>query len=197
MNLPNKLTMLRLILSVVMVIILLFPFYAINITFKTYVVNELIVVDSRYVIAGIIFVVASFTDFLDGYIARKYNLVTDFGKFTDAIADKILVNSALVILATQGMINPVIPVIIIARDTVVDAIRMLAASNNKVIAAGNIGKIKTATLMVALTLTFFYNLPFELWNLGVNDVLFIIAAALSVYSGFEYYFNNKKALFQK
>ncbi len=197
MNLPNKLTILRLILSVVMVIILLFPFYAINITFKTYVVNELIVVDSRYVIAGIIFIIASFTDFLDGYIARKYNLVTDFGKFTDAIADKILVNSALIILATHGMINPVIPVIIIARDTVVDAIRMLAASNNKVIAAGNIGKIKTATLMIALTLTFFYNLPFELWNLGVNDVLFIIAAALSVYSGFEYYFNNKKALFQK
>lgn len=197
MNLPNKITMVRLFLSVVLVVILLFPFYAVNISFKTFVINDLIVIDTKYIIAGIIFVVASLTDFLDGYIARKHNLVTDFGKFIDAIADKILVNSVLIIFAAQGLINPVIPVIIIARDTVVDAIRMLAAKNNKVIAAGKMGKVKTATLMIAIILTFAYNLPFELWNVSVNDVLFIIATALSVYSGFEYYFNNKKALFNK
>ena len=123
--------------------------------------------------------------------------VTDSGKFTDAIADKILVNSVLIIFAAQGLINPLIPVIVISRDTIVDAIRMLAASKNKVIAAGKMGKVKTATLMIALTLTFFYNLPFELWNIGINDVLLIIATALSVYSGFEYYYNNKKVLFEK
>lgn len=197
MNLPNKITMFRLFLSIVLVIILLFPFYAINVNFKTFVVNDLIIIDTKYIIAGIIFIVASLTDFLDGHIARKNNLVTDFGKFTDAIADKILVNSVLIIFAAQGLINPLIPVIIISRDTIVDAIRMLAASKNKVIAAGKMGKVKTATLMIALTLTFFYNLPFELWNIGINDVLLIIATALSVYSGFEYYYNNKKVLFEK
>ncbi|MDD4027673.1 MAG: CDP-diacylglycerol--glycerol-3-phosphate 3-phosphatidyltransferase [Bacilli bacterium] len=197
MNLPNKITMFRLFLSIVLVIILLFPFYAINVNFKTFVVNDLIIIDTKYIIAGIIFIVASLTDFLDGHIARKNNLVTDFGKFTDAIADKILVNSVLIIFAAQGLINPLIPVIVISRDTIVDAIRMLAASKNKVIAAGKMGKVKTATLMIALTLTFFYNLPFELWNIGINDVLLIIATALSVYSGFEYYYNNKKVLFEK
>lgn len=197
MNLPNKITMFRLFLSIVLVIILLFPFYAINVNFKTFVVNDLIIIDTKYIIAGIIFIVASLTDFLDGHIARKNNLVTDFGKFTDAIADKILVNSVLIIFAAQGLINPLIPVIVISRDTIVDAIRMLAASKNKVIAAGKMGKVKTATLMIALTLTFFYNLPFELWNVSINDVLLIIATALSVYSGFEYYYNNKKVLFEK
>lgn len=197
MNLPNKITMFRLFLSIVLVIILLFPFYAINVNFKTFVVNDLIIIDTKYIIAGIIFIVASLTDFLDGHIARKNNLVTDFGKFTDAIADKILVNSVLIIFAAQGLINPLIPVIVISRDTIVDAIRMLAASKNKVIAAGKMGKVKTATLMIALTLTFFYNLPFELWNVSINDVLLIIATALSIYSGFEYYYNNKKVLFEK
>ena len=197
MNLPNKLTMLRLFLSLLMVIILLFPFYAVNIEFKTYIIDGSIVVDSRYIIAGIIFIVASITDFLDGYIARKYKLVTDFRKFIDTIADKVLVNSALVILAAHGFIHQIIPVIIIARNIVVDSIRMLAANNNKVIAAGKAGKFKTATLMVAITLTMFYNLPFELWNIDVNSVLFIIATALAIYSGFEYYFANKKSLFPK
>lgn len=197
MNLPNKITMVRLFLSVVLIILLLFPFYAINVSFKEYIVTDLITLNTKYIIAGVIFIVASLTDFLDGFLARKYNLVTDFGKFTDAIADKILVNSVLIIFAVEGLIYPIIPVIIIARDTIVDAIRMLAASKNKVIAAGKTGKVKTATLMVAIVLTFFNNLPFELWNISLNDVLFVIATALCVYSGFEYYYNNKKILFEK
>lgn len=197
MNLPNKLTMLRLILTIVLIIILLFPFYAINVEFPTYVISDKIVMDSRYIISGIIFIIASLTDFLDGYIARKYNLVTDLGKFLDAIADKVLVNSILVILAAQGFINPIIPVIIIARDTVVNSIRMIASSNGKVIAAGGAGKLKTACLMVGITLALFYNLPFELWNIDVTNVLLVIATVLSIYSGIGYYYSNKKVLFAK
>ena len=152
------------------------------------------VVDIRYIIAGVLFIIASFTDLLDGRIARKRNLVTNFGKFIDAIADKVLVNTSLIILSAQGFISPAIPVIIIARDTIVDSIRMIASSNGTVIPAGKAGKIKTVVMMIGLSLTFFYNLPFELWNVDVSNVLLIIAVVLSIYSGIEYYYLNKDKL---
>lgn len=195
MNLPNKLSILRLIMAFIMAIVLLFPFYLLNFEFSKIIVNDLLIIDSKYIIAGVIFILASFTDMLDGRIARKRNLVTDFGKFIDAIADKVLVNTALIILAAQGFISIAIPVIIIARDTIVDSIRMMAANKGTVIAAGKAGKIKTLVMMIGLSLAFFYNLPFELWNVEVSNVLLIIAVVLSVYSGLEYYYLNKDKLF--
>jgi len=195
MNLPNKLSISRLIMAFILAVILLFPFYLINIEFPKIIINDLLVVDTRYFIAGVLFIIASLTDMLDGKIARKKNQVTDFGKFIDAIADKVLVNTSLVILATHGFISPAIPVIIIARDIIVDSIRMMAASKGTVIAAGKVGKIKTVFLMVSISLTFFYNLPFEMWNVDVSNVLLIISVVLSVYSGLEYYYLNKDKLF--
>ena len=198
MNIPTKLTMSRIILTVILIILFLFPFHSMNITFPMWLLNaeNAIEIDSRYIIGGIIFLIASFTDFLDGYIARKRNIVTDYGKFLDAIADKVLVNSVLIIFACEGVISPIIPVVIIFRDTIVDMIRMVAGSKGKVIAAGKSGKFKTAFMMVGLTLTFFYNLPFRLWNIDVANVLLVIATVLSIYSGIEYYYNNKKILFE-
>ena len=101
MNVPNKLTMLRIIIALFIIIILIFPFDATGIVLPKLFVNERIVVDIRYLIAGVLFVIASLTDFVDGRVARKYNLVTDFGKMIDAIADKILVNSVLIILEAK------------------------------------------------------------------------------------------------
>lgn len=195
MNLPNRITLFRIFLTFVMILILLFPFYALNIEFKTYIVDGKIAVDSRYIIAGIIFMVASLTDFLDGYLARKNNMVTDFGKFLDAIADKVLVNAALIILSSRGFISPIITVIIISRDIIVDSIRMIASTNGKVIAAGKAGKLKTVFMMFGITLAMFYNLPFEIWNIDVDTVLIVIATVLSIYSGMGYYFANKDNLF--
>ena len=197
MNLPTKLTMLRIILTVVLIVLFLFPFYQMNIEFPMWLVNgkEVIEIDSKYIIGGVIFIIASITDFLDGYFARKNNIVTNEGKFLDAIADKVLVNTVLIIFACNGFISPIIPVVIIFRDTIVDMIRMVASSKGKVIAAGKAGKIKTVFMMIGLTLTFFYNLPFELWNVDVSNVLLIIATVLSIYSGIEYYYNNKKIIF--
>lgn len=199
MNLPNRLTISRIILTVVIIIILTFPFYQVGIEFPmwTWRFKEVIEVDSRYIISGILFVIASFTDFLDGKIARKRGLVTDFGKFIDAIADKVLVNSVLILLATNAIISPIIPVVIIFRDTIVDSIRMMAANKGVVVAAGKAGKTKTAIMMVGLTLTFFYNLPFEIWNIDVSTVLLVIATVLSIYSGIEYWYLNKKLIFSK
>ena len=196
MNLPNKLTIGRIIMAVVIIAILLFPFDSMGISTTKFFINEILVVDIKYLIAGVLFVLASFTDFLDGYIARKYNLVTDFGKMMDAIADKMLVNSVLIILASTGDINAIIPVVVVLRDTFVDVIKMIVGNKGKAVAAIKSGKIKTACLMVGITLTLFYNLPFELINIRVSDVLLIVATIMSIISGYQYYTLNKKSLFE-
>ena len=160
MNTPTKLTIVRIILTLFILILLLFPFYSIGIEFPKIMVHGLYL-EIEYIIAGVLFIIASLTDFLDGYLARKNNQVTDLGKMLDAIADKLLVNPILVVLAVQGFIPSWIPVVIIFRDTVVDAIKMEAGRKGKVQAAVFSGKLKTASMMVGLVLTFFYNLPFE------------------------------------
>ena len=197
MNLPNKLTMAIIFISIIIIAILLFPFDSMGITTTKFFINESLVVDIKYLIAGVLFIIGSLTDFLDGYIARKYNLITDFGKLIDAIADKMLVNSVLIILASTGTINAIIPVVVILRDTVVNSIKMLAASKGKVVAAIKSGKLKTACLMTGITLTLFYNLPFELWNLQVANILLLIATVLSIYSGVQYYILNKDLIFDE
>lgn len=194
MNLPNKLTIARIIIAIFIIIILLGGSYTVSLfgfEIPKLFINESIVVDLKYIISGILFILASLTDFLDGYIARKYNLVTDFGKLVDAIADKILVNSVLIILAAQGFIHPIIPVVLIIRDSIVNSIKMLAASKGKVVAAIKLGKAKTACLMVGIILTLFYNLPFELLNISVAKALLFVATILSVISGVQYYSLNK------
>lgn len=196
MNLPNKLTITRMVLSIIVILILVFPFDSAGISLPKLFISESIVVDIKYFIAGVLFIIASVTDFLDGHIARKYNLVTDFGKVMDAIADKVLVNSVLIILSSSGFIHPIIPVIVITRDIVVNSIKMVAGNNGRVIAAIKSGKIKTICLMCGITLTLFYNLPFELWNIKVSDVLLIVAAILSLISGVQYYSMNKDLLFK-
>ena len=195
MNVANKLTILRIFLTVILITLLLFPFYMVNIDFPKYIIGT-ITVDLKYFIAAIIFAVASITDFLDGHIARKYNMVTDFGKMVDAIADKMLVNSSLIILSSQGFVSPIITVIIIFRDTVVDTIKMIAGSKGKVVAAIKTGKVKTTFLMLGVILTMCYNLPFELFNLNVAGFLLILATIFSVISGVQYYVMNKDIIFE-
>lgn len=191
MNLPNKLTIFRIFITIFIIIILLFPFHAIGISSIKLFINESIVVSLKYIIAGILFVIGCLTDFVDGYIARKYNMVTELGKMLDAIADKILVNSVLIILAAQGIIHPLIPVIIVSRDTIVDVIKMIVGNKKGAVAAIKSGKIKTTFMMVGLSLTLFNNLPFELWNLKISSLFLIIATVLSIYSGIEYYKQSK------
>jgi len=196
MNLPTKLTVLRLILSIVVIGILCFPFYDIGITFPNFTVGG-VLVEVQYLIAGVIFVIASLTDFLDGYLARKNNQVTNTGKMLDAIADKVLVNSVLIILAAHGFINVIIPVIIVLRDIIVNAIKMEAAGKGKVVAAIGSGKLKTATLMVGIVLTFCYNLPFELIGINVAEILLYLSCVFSIVSAYQYYNMNKSIIFNK
>ena len=193
MNLPNRITMARIVLSVLLLVMLLMPWYSLGVEFPVYQVATL-TVNLKYIIAGIIFLIASTSDFLDGYLARKNNMVTDFGKVMDAIADKLLVNGLLIILAYDRIISIVIPVVIISRDIVVDSCKMISGQNGKVVAASIMGKLKTICMMSGLTLTMFYNLPFELIPLRVSDFLLAVAAILSVISGIKYYIMAKPYL---
>lgn len=186
MNTPNKLTITRIILTIIVIIICTFPFYTIGINFPKINISGL-VVDTTYLIAGGVFIIAALTDYLDGKIARKNNLITDTGKMLDAIADKVLVNSVLIILAAKGFVLTIVPIIYIFRDEIVNALKMDLAKKGKVVAAIKSGKIKTASMMIGIVLMLFYNLPFELFNLKVADFLIYFALIMSIVSALEYY----------
>jgi CDP-diacylglycerol--glycerol-3-phosphate 3-phosphatidyltransferase len=196
MNLPNKITVTRILLTLLIIFILIFPFDVAGIDIPKLFINELIVVDIKYVIAGILFIIAAISDVIDGRLARKLNQVSDFGKVTDRIADKILINVVLIILTSKGFINPIIPVVIVLRDEVVNSIRMVASVNRKRIKTKQLSKIKDYLLYAGIALTLFYNLPFELWNLKVSDFLLVLAAVLSIITGVEYFLENKKTIYQ-
>ena len=186
MNLPNKITVTRLFLTLVIIVMLVIPYSSLGINVMTFDVGG-VKVELTYIIAGVIFIIASLTDFLDGYLARKYNLVTDLGKMLDAIADKVLVNPILVILACNNFIPAIIPVIYITRDIIVDAVKMQAASKGHVVAAIKSGKLKTASMMIGICLVFFYNIPFEFINIRVDLFLLYFACIMSVVSCIQYF----------
>ena len=197
MNTANKITMSRIYLAIAMLIVLLFPWHQVGIDMPTYVLNGNMTIELKYIIAGILFVIASLTDFIDGKVARKYNMVTDFGKMIDAISDKILTNTLIVVLACDNMVHPVIAVIIIARDIIVDSIKMLIGNKGKAVAAIKVAKYKTASLMIGLTLKLFYDLPFSLIPIRVSDFLLILAAVLAIISGAKYYVMAKEYITDK
>ncbi|MDR0886499.1 MAG: CDP-diacylglycerol--glycerol-3-phosphate 3-phosphatidyltransferase [Clostridiales Family XIII bacterium] len=173
MNLPNKLTMLRMILVPVLIVLLYFD---------------------HFYIGAAVFIVASFTDMLDGQIARKRNLITDFGKLMDPLADKLLVISTLVCLVEFGTIPAWTLIIILAREFLVTGLRGVAASKGIVIAAGMSGKIKTVTQMIAIALILLKNWPFSVLGIDVpvDLIIYYISIALTLYSGVEYMIQNRK-----
>lgn len=191
MNLPNKLTMLR---------VLMIPAFMIVLLVVPYPVGPMV--------AAAIYGIASATDAIDGNLARKYNMVTDFGKFLDPLADKMLVITALVLLQHKGLIHPVITVIIIARELMVTSIRLVAASGGKVIAAGWWGKAKTVTQMIATLLLMVEPVLLgkieHSWNIPlltgcapettavVGTVMLYVATLLTLISGAEYLIKNWK-----
>lgn len=179
MNLPNKLTLFRIILIPVFLILLL-PMFNGKFLFP-------IPLELGRIIAAIVFILASFTDYLDGAIARKRNAVTTFGKFLDPIADKLLVTSALMALIQLGDISAWAAVIIIAREFIVTGIRIIAASDGVVISASNKGKAKTFIQMLAIFFILLRDFPFSLFiNIPLGQSLLWIAVILTIYSGYDY-----------
>ena len=192
MNLPNKITLARICLIPIMIIV---PFFNIQGSLLGMSVSNLIILA--------IFLIASFTDYLDGYIARKRNLVTTFGKFLDPIADKLLVLAALIMLVEMGIIPAWIPIIIAAREFIVSGIRMIAAGEGNVIAASMLGKIKTVSQMVAISLAFIDTNKFMAFTTVSNlttsalilnilmSVGMIISVVATIWSGTDYFLKSK------
>ena len=173
MNLPNKLTMGRIFAIPVFIVVFL--------------------MDYRYA-AAVIFILAALTDMLDGHIARKHNLVTNFGKLMDPLADKLLVMSALICLAQIGDVPGWMVIVILGREFIITGMRQVAAAQGIVIAAGTTGKIKTITQMIAIPLLILDNWPFSLlsFNLPADQIFLWIALIMTVISGTEYIVKNKK-----
>ncbi len=171
MNIPNKLTVLRMILV---------PFFM--------VIFMVDAIPYNTAIAAIIFIIASATDWLDGYLARKNNIVTNFGKFMDPLADKLLVTGALLCLMERDAVAFWIVMIIIAREFIVSGLRLVAVTKGIVIAAGKLGKLKTVVQLIAISAAII--LPVQL-NLVV-DLLIYLSALLTIISGADYLIRNKK-----
>lgn len=191
MNLPNKLSLLRLVLIPIIVIVWIFPYAQAGIEMPVYHVGFVSLPLLNIIVLGL-FAFTSFTDFLDGYLARKNNQVTTFGKFIDPIADKCLTTTMFILLAVKGEI-PAIPVVVmIWRDIVVDGARMMASSKGVVMSAGILGKIKTVSQMFCIILVMLNNIPFESINLPMCDILLWFSTIISVLGGIDYY-NQAKA----
>ncbi|MDY5232516.1 MAG: CDP-diacylglycerol--glycerol-3-phosphate 3-phosphatidyltransferase [Faecalicoccus sp.] len=185
MNLPNKLTMLRIVMVPVVVLIYLLIPQDFCIVSQT---NGLAL---RDIFAFLVFAAASFTDMLDGQIARKQHLITSFGKFADPIADKMLVNTLLILLVYTHQANVVAVLLMIARDLVVDGLRMLASQHGKVVSAGFFGKLKTVLQMIAIVFLLLKNWPFVYIGLPVDQILLWGATIASLWSGFVYFVQLK------
>ena len=195
MNLPNKLTIFRICLVPIMVLI---PFFNIQ--------GTLFDVPYTYWIINLIFIVASYTDHLDGKIARKHNIITTFGKFLDPLADKILVLSAMLILVEFGKLPAWIPIIVLAREFMVSGYRLLAVEKNgKVIAASFWGKLKTVTQMIAIILAFidinkfgaFINTKLSGYSLALNilaTLFMFVSVIATIFSGWDYLKDSKELL---
>ncbi|MDH6367214.1 MULTISPECIES: CDP-diacylglycerol--glycerol-3-phosphate 3-phosphatidyltransferase [unclassified Breznakia] len=190
MNLPNKLSLFRVILVPIIVCVYVIDMNLGNI----HIMDTLLPV--KNVIALLIFAVASFTDFLDGYIARKYQLITSFGKFIDPIADKLLVNTLFILLAVSGQVSVVPVVIMIWRDTLVDGMRMMAAQKGIVVAAGIWGKLKTVLQMFAIIFVLLANVPFVAVGIPVDQILVYAATLVSVISGIKYFMEMKEFILE-
>jgi CDP-diacylglycerol--glycerol-3-phosphate 3-phosphatidyltransferase len=192
MNLPNKITTFRMICVVIIDFILLFPWKNCGINMPL-VFNY---ISLEYFVSAILFLIASFSDFLDGYLARKYNLVTTYGKFMDPIADKLLVDTVVIIMAVKAphLVPPVVAVIMIARDLLVDALRQVAVTKGVVLAANILGKLKTVIQMVALTLALLCDWPFGLLELpiSITSIICYLAGIVSLLSGVLYFTKNLK-----
>ncbi len=190
MNLPNKLTVLRIILVPFYIFFLLMPG-----------------IPHHYLIALIIFAAASYTDHLDGKIARKYNMITDFGKFADPLADKIMILAALACFVQLGLTNAIVLTVIISREFMVTAMRLVASSKGKVVAANSWGKAKTVSQIIAVLIILILQYILELGNMKLinndttslsvpfwiaGEALLWISAALTVISGVIYIVQNSE-----
>ncbi|ADG41196.1 MULTISPECIES: CDP-diacylglycerol--glycerol-3-phosphate 3-phosphatidyltransferase [Leuconostoc] len=186
MNLPNKLTVFRIILIPVFILILTLPYQWLTINVSD------VALPMNWLIAAIVFAVASVTDFLDGKIARSQHLVTNFGKFADPLADKLLVLTALIFLTSFGVVPAWMTAVIVIRELAITGLRTLIVENNgQILAAQMPGKIKTFSQMFAIFFLYLKNIPFVFIGFPIGNILLWIAVIFTIYSGIDYFWQNR------
>lgn len=186
MNLPNKLTVFRIILIPIFMVVALAPLDWGAVTWLG------VTIEVQYVVAAAIFAIASFTDWLDGYIARRDNLVTNFGAFADPVADKMLTMSAFIILVELGIAPSWVVAIIVCRELAVTGLRLIVVENGgQVISAAMPGKIKTVTQMLSIIFLFLNDFPFSAFGLPIGQILLYVCLFFTVYSGIDYFWNAR------
>ena len=186
MNLPNQLTVFRIILIPVFILLLSVPY-----AWQSLEVTG-VMVPLNWLLAAIVFAVASVTDFLDGQIARRQHLVTNFGKFADPLADKLLVMTALIFLTGFNVVPAWMTAVIVIRELAVTGLRTLIVENNgKVLAAQMPGKIKTFSQMFAIFFLYLKDVPFTAIGLPIGEILLWIAVIFTIYSGIDYFWQNR------
>lgn len=185
MNIPNRITISRIFLIPIFLIFMLVPFEFgdVTITDKT--------IPVAHLIGAALFIIASTTDWVDGYYARKYNLVTNLGKFLDPLADKLLVSAALIALVELGFVPSWMAIVIISREFAVTGMRLVAAGGGEVLAAGNLGKLKTWIQIVAISALLLHNIPFTAFNFPFATLSLWAAVIITVISGWDYFIKNK------
>jgi len=184
-NLPNKITVSRIALIPVFLLVMLVPF-----DWGAYTIGDA-VLPMQHLIGALIFIIASATDWVDGYYARKYNLVTNLGKFLDPLADKLLVSAALVALVDLHYIYAWVAILIITREFAVTGLRLLLAETGEVSAAKMLGKIKMWTQVVAISAYLLHNVPLQWLPFSLADVSMAVAVVFTVLSGWDYFVKNK------
>lgn len=185
MNLPNKITVSRILLIPLFLIVMLYPFSWGEMSLLG---TELPV---THFVGALIFILASATDWVDGYFARKYNLVTNLGKFMDPLADKLLVSAALIVLVQLGMAASWLVILIISREFAVTGLRAILAGEGEIVAANQLGKIKTWTQIVAISALLLHNIIFESFSFPFATIALWVATFFTVWSGLDYFIKNK------
>ena len=195
MNLPNKLTTIRLLSVPLFIIVYLIPYQSLGIEIPVFDVlsTSLSLLD---IILFLIFALSALTDYLDGYIERKQHLITTFGKFIYKIAYKLIVNTTLLLLASTHDIHIIIPIIMISRDIIVDAIRLVASQKNVVLAASYLGKAKTMTQMIAICLLLLNNIVFAGLHIPMDQIMIWLATLISFVSGVDYFMKNRQYIME-
>lgn len=190
MNIPNQITISRILLIPIFMIFLLIPFQW----------GEVIILGAaipvHHLIAAIIFIIASATDWLDGYYARKHNLVTNMGKFLDPLADKLLITAAFVALVGLDIFPAWAAVVILSREFAVTGLRLVASGDGEVIAASIWGKWKTVSQIVAASAILLHNIIFELVSIPFDVIMIYVAVILTIFSGVDYFVKNKHVLYK-
>ena len=190
MNLPNKITVSRVLLIPVFMVFMLvdFGFGTVTIAGTD--------IQTGHFIGGLIFIVASITDWLDGYIARKHGLVTNMGKFLDPLADKLLVSAAFIILVGLGTAPAWIVIIIISREFAVTGLRLILAGGGEVVAANQLGKIKTVAQILAIVSLLLNNIFFASIGVPFGMIMLYIALIYTIWSGVDYFYKNRRVLLE-